>query len=83
MAVGTSVGATLTLIGTPSYSVVAAADALGNISFPNGFTTFAGTGATGQRYSATLNAVINTTGGGSTFFPGNSGGTTSTGGQYV
>jgi hypothetical protein len=38
---------------------------------------------TGTRYDATLNAVINTFGGGANYFPGDSAGTTATGGQYA
>lgn len=38
---------------------------------------------TGPRYSAVGNGVINTNGGGANFFPGNSAGTTATGGQYL
>lgn len=43
--------------------------------------TFIGS-ATGQRYSATLNGVINTQGSGASYFPGSSAGSTSAGGQY-
>jgi hypothetical protein len=39
-------------------------------------------GATGKRYVAELNGVINTFGGGANYFPGNVAGTTATGGQY-
>lgn len=39
--------------------------------------------ASGQRYIATLNGVINTGSGSATFFPGSVAGTTTTGGQYV
>ncbi|MDR3468686.1 MAG: hypothetical protein P4M07_22375 [Xanthobacteraceae bacterium] len=38
--------------------------------------------ATGGRYSASLNSVVFTNGGGANFFPGNSAGATSSGGQY-
>jgi hypothetical protein len=39
---------------------------------------------TGSRYSAVLNGVINTvTGGGASYFPGSTAGSTSTGGQYA
>lgn len=37
---------------------------------------------TGPRYSATLNGVIQSNGGGASYFPGNSAGSTATGGQY-
>src|ERR1700735_1506307 len=43
---------------------------------------FSGT-VSGPRYNCTLTGVINTFGSGSTYFPGSSSGTTSTGGQYA
>jgi len=73
---------TCTLTGTPAFTTFAFANSLGIISAPAGTVTFSGS-ATGVRYNSTLNSVINTNSGGSTFFPGNSGGTTSTGGQYA
>lgn len=39
--------------------------------------------ATGKRYESTLNGVLWTNGGGSTYFPGDTSGTTATGGQYA
>jgi len=39
--------------------------------------------ATGQRYAAILNGVINTNGAGANFFPGNVAGAIATGGQYA
>lgn len=39
--------------------------------------------ATGPKYAATLNGVINTNGGGINYYPGSTAGTTSTGGQYA
>ncbi len=39
--------------------------------------------ATGPRYDADTNGVINTFGGGANFFPGDAPGSTATGGQYV
>ncbi len=47
-----------------------------------GFTWTGGT-VTGPRYSATLNSIINTNGGGANFFPGSTVGSTATGGQYA
>lgn len=44
--------------------------------------TFVGT-ATGARYAAVTNGIILTNGAGSTYLPGNSGGSVATGGQYV
>lgn len=72
---------TVTLTGTPAFSsgfavssTVSEIESTGN--------TFSGS-ATGPRYSATLNGVINTFGSGSTYFPGNSAGSTATGGIYA
>jgi hypothetical protein len=45
--------------------------------------TFSTTTATGIRYISNLNGVINTNGGGANYLPGNSAGSTATGGQYV
>ena len=73
--------ATVTLTGTPAFgsafftAVSGAAATLFSV-------TYSGS-ATGARYSATLNAVINTFGGGASYFPGNSAGSAATGGQYA
>ena len=40
------------------------------------------TGAAGPRYKVTMNGLIETYGGGTTFIPGSSSGATATGGQY-
>lgn len=69
------------LTGTPAWaeafvSIADLSQAFGNVS---GFT---GT-ATGKRYSAVSNGVIDTNGGGANYFPGNVAGTTATGGQYL
>ncbi len=75
-------GAPITLSGTPAwglcmiYSTLCSSGSFWNMTFP-------GTGATGQRYQATSNAVIDTNGGGANYFPGNVAGATSTGGQYL
>jgi hypothetical protein len=72
---------TVTLTGTPNFSwafaVVneAAVCRVYNI-------TFSGS-ATGKRYEATLNGVLNVAGNGTNYLPGNSAGTTATGGQYL
>jgi hypothetical protein len=71
---------TCTLSGTPSFTTFAMSEELAEVK-ANGIT-FSGSG-TGVRYSATTNALIQTGGGGANFFPGNSSGTTVTGGQYV
>lgn len=73
--------ATVTLTGTPAFSgAFAFADRLGFITNTN--VTYTG-GATGARYIANSNAVINTNGGGANFFPGSIAGSTATGGQYL
>jgi len=45
--------------------------------------TYTGGTITGKRYDATLNGVVNTSGGGANYFPGDAAGTTATGGQYA
>lgn len=44
--------------------------------------TFVGTASTGPRYTVFLNGVINSGGGGATYYPGSVAGSSSTGGQY-
>lgn len=73
-------GGTATLSGTPAFTDFALATDLGLIERTNG--GYSGS-ATGKYYSAILNSVINTAGGGGAFFPGNTSGTTATGGQYA
>lgn len=77
-------GATVTITGTPAYSgSFAQATQVSAISAAG--MTFVG-GATGQRFIASLNGVIDTgTGAGNvdnSYFPGNSAGAVSTGAQY-
>jgi hypothetical protein len=75
------VNAAVTVTGTPAFtSAFVVATILSGLNATG--STFTGS-ATGVRYSATLNAVINTNGGGGTFFPGNSIIAPSTGGQYA
>lgn len=74
-------GITVTLSGTPAFvRSFALADTLSLVNAAS--ITYSGA-ATGQRYSALANSVINTNGAGASYFPGNSGGSTSTGGQYI
>lgn len=74
-------GPTITLSGTPAFAGgFVNASQCGTISA--GGVVFSGS-ATGSRYVAALNGVINTGGGGANYFPGNSAGTTATGGQYA
>ena len=75
-------GQTITLSGTPAFSTAFALvsnAAVANVSGNN----FVGSGATGARYSVNTNGVINTAGGGASYLPGSSGGTSASGGQYV
>lgn len=71
---------TVTITGTPALGPFAAAES-GGAQIWYGMT-FSGS-ATGARYSATLNGVLNAFGGGASYFPGNAGGSTATGGQYA
>ncbi|MDE2102801.1 MAG: hypothetical protein KGL39_36490 [Patescibacteria group bacterium] len=73
-------GVAVTITGTPAFSSSFATVLSSGLitSFGNTWTG----SATGVRYNATLNGVINTSGSGATYFPGNSAGTTATGGQY-
>ena len=77
----TTWGTTLTLAGTPAWSI-AFLYMTANGSMNGASMTFAGTGATGPRYNINGNSVCMTAGG-SSYFPGNSSGTTTTGGQYL
>jgi hypothetical protein len=72
---------TITLTGTPAFSgQFISAEVTGTaIAY---LVAFSGSG-TGKRYSVTANGVINTYGGGASYFPGNVSGTTATGGQYA
>lgn len=72
---------TCTYTGTPSYSVA-------NMYILSGATASAAVStqsgsATGVRYVAAGNALLETGGGGASFFPGDSSGSTATGGQYT
>jgi hypothetical protein len=72
---------TATLSGAPAFSSqFAFADRLGFITNAN--VVYSGS-ATGTRYVANSNAVINTNGGGASYFPGSVAGSTATGGQYL
>lgn len=72
---------TITLTGTPNFTTAFVQCDFSASVIANGLT-FSG-GSTGSRYSAVANATINTAGGGANYFPGNSAGTTATGGQYI
>lgn len=70
-----------TQIGTPAFSGAYAVVSDASKLVANAGASYSGA-ATGVRYSVTNNGVIHV-GGGASFFPGNSGGTTATGGLYV
>lgn len=72
---------TLTVVGTPAFGTAfVQAQSLSNIAML--FASVVG-GATGQRYFANLNSIINTNGGGASYFPGDVAGSVSTGAQYI
>lgn len=74
-------GITVTLSGTPAFSVAFATASRAGVVQVNA-NTYSGS-ATGTRYAASTNGVIFTnTGGSATYLPGNGAGTTATGGQY-
>lgn len=72
---------TVTLSGTPAFSTAFAQSVVAG-TITAGSNTYSGS-ATGVRYDVSLNSVINTNSGGANYFPGNSAGTTATGGQYA
>ncbi|GAA3855242.1 DUF2793 domain-containing protein [[Pseudomonas] carboxydohydrogena] len=74
-------GVTVTLSGAPAFSsFFAGANNMG--FFRSASVTYSGS-ATGPRYFAAANSVIQTDGAGTSALPGNSAGTTSSGGQYL
>lgn len=74
-------GSVVTTTSNTFSTAFAVATILGNINADG--ATFPAAACAGTRYSATLNSVIVTGGGGANFFPGNSAGSTATGGQYA
>ena len=77
----TCVSVTVTLTGTPAFSsVFARIDKLALLDVEG--VTWSGA-ATGSRYLVSTNAVLNTATGSTTTLPGNSAGSTATGGQYT
>lgn len=74
-------GNTVTLTGTPAFSVQFARGT-GTAFIAALSVTYSG-GATGTRYYVDTNAVVTTGGGGANYFPGNAAGSTATGGQYA
>jgi hypothetical protein len=76
-----SIGMSATLSGTPAWSNAGWSATDSGIVLANGMS-FTGS-ATGTRYSAAMNSIIQTGGGGANYFPGNVAGNTSTGAQYA
>lgn len=76
---GNSIVATLS--GTPAFTIFATALTSALIYTQLADISFSG-GATGSRYNSTLLSNIYTQGGGASFFPGDSAGTTGTSGIY-
>ncbi|MEC9342623.1 MAG: hypothetical protein VYD64_02140 [Pseudomonadota bacterium] len=73
--------ATWTISGSPTLGVFAQASGGGSVyAFANSTT---GSLTYAQRYNASLNGVIQSNGGGASYFPGTVGGSTATGGQYA
>lgn len=72
---------TCTYVGTPAYSV-ANMYILSGATVSSAVSTQTGS-ATGTRYSVNGNALLETGGGGASFFPGDVSGGTGTGGQYT
>jgi hypothetical protein len=77
----TCIGRTVTLTGTPAFSVafVYGASCCSINIYSNTYVN----SATGIRYSISRNGVCFVNGAGTTYLPGNSAGSTATGGQYV
>ena len=74
---------TVTITGTPAFSSgFCSCGTCSSASLINGQISFSGS-ATGTRYIAFLNGVIDTNGGGATFLPGDGAGSLLTGGQYA
>lgn len=72
---------TVTLTGVPAFTgAFIRGQNLGQAVYYQ--ATFVGT-ATGPRYDAAANGVVTSNGGGANYYPGNTAGTVSTGGQYL
>lgn len=73
-------GRTVTLTGTPAFTQFVAARNCGTVSLLNPVVSGS---ATGSRYLAETNGVVNTFGKATTFLPGSAAGTTPSGGIYA
>jgi hypothetical protein len=76
-------GITVTLSGSPVFTSAFAYGSNGGMLTVNGNTFSGAAGATTPRYSASIMAWIDSAGSGTTYLPGTSAGTVSTGGQYI
>lgn len=74
-------GRTITVVNTPAFST-AFVYAVRGSAIIAASSTFTGA-APGTRYLVQSNSVVDTGSGGASFFPGNAGGSTATGGQYI
>jgi hypothetical protein len=72
-----------TLAGTLVFSQFILAQTLGTAWCGSASFNTSGASITAARYSALLNGLVLTGGGGASFFPGSSAGSTSSGGQYA
>ena len=73
-------GGNVTLSGTPAFGTAFVKSSLGSTVYATGMS-YSGS-ATGVRYSVGTNANIWTSGGGASYFPGGTSGSSGTGGQY-
>lgn len=77
-------GSTVTIGSARAFTFFAQASLLGLLTANSMTFTGAGVaGTTGTRYDVSGNSVINTGGGGGSYFPGNVAGSSATGGQYL
>lgn len=75
--------AQMALLGNVSITEYAKATTMGSINAAGLTFSLGAFAVTGTRYAASVNGVIDTNGGGASFFPGTIAGTTATGGQYA
>lgn len=79
-------GFTITVTGTLGFSSASGfvrAQFSATIDFATSSFDISGATVTGRRYNVNFNGVVYTVGGGASFFPGDSAGTTAAGGQYA
>lgn len=74
-------GIAIAFVGSPSFALATATVRGPNMMQAQG-VVFSGA-ANGARYSVVANGVLDTLGGGASFIPGSSAGSTSSGGQYI